>query len=458
MGRIPRRGFVCFTALFLGLALLAAAEEPLAQGSLAQGPLGESRGTLSLDRAVELALEQSLDLQKEFIDLKTAGVSASNLWAEIFPTISAGGGLNYATPLFTDPGFQADGNLLGYNVSLGVTFRLASSLSSSMKLLKLAYQAELLSYENSRRQLEIQTAKTFFGLIAEKRNLVNLENTGAQAERQLEKNRIAFNNGLVSQVVVLQSSLAVENARLNLSNAETLYASHRRDFLVLLGLDGGADVELEGEIDIERIEVDSGQLLAEYLVKRPDIVSQRQTIEGLELTRKQITLNARAPSLSLSTQWRGSGNAAGAGGFTDSLSASLSVDIPIAGWISGTGGQNGGQAVQAAKANVEKAKLDLKNTENQARAEIQSLSENLRNSWTSVEIARLQVALAEQTYELSEQGFRSGVTESLVLENARNSLAEARQQLLEVELSYMTMILDLAGALNIDWHELSNIK
>jgi outer membrane protein TolC len=408
---------------------------------------------------VELALEQSLSLQKEFIDLKTTGMQASNLWAEIFPTVSAGGGLSYATPLFTDPGFQADGNLLGYNVSLGVTFRFASSLSSSMKLLKLAYQTALLDYESSRRQLEIQSAKAFFGLIAEKRNLVNLENTRAQAVRQLEKNQIAFNNGLVSQVVVLQSSLAVENARLDLSKAETLYASRLRDFLVLLGLDGGADIEPEGEINIERVEVDSGRLSAEYLVKRPDIVSQRQTIERLELTQKQTTLNARAPSLSLTTRWQGgSGSGANAGKFSDSLSANLSVDIPIAGWIPGTGGQNGGQAIQTAKANVEKAKLDLRNTENQARAEIQSLSENLRNSWTSVGIARFQVELAEQSYELAEQAFRSGVTESLVLENARNGLAGARQQLLEVELSYMNMILDLAAALNVDWRELLKLK
>jgi outer membrane protein len=408
---------------------------------------------------VELALEQSLSLQKEFIDLKTAGVHASNLWSEIFPTISAGGGLSYATPLFTDPGFQADGSRLDYNVSLGVTFRLASSLSSSMKLLKLAYQTALLDYESSRRQLEIQAAKTFFTLIAEKRNLVNLENTRTQAERQLEKNQIAFNNGLVSQLVFLQSSLALENARLNLSKAETLYASNLRDFLVLLGLEGGADIEIEGEINIERIEVDSGRLIAGYLVKRPDLVSQRQTIERLELTRKQTTLNARAPSLSLSTRWQGlSSGGVSTGKFSDGLSASLSVDIPIAGWIPGTGGQNGSQAIQSAKAEVEKAKLDLRNTENQARAEIQSLSENLRNSWTSVEIARLQVGLAEQSYELSEQGFRNGVIESLDLENARNSLAEARQQLLEVELSYMNMILDLAGALNIDWQELLNNK
>ncbi|MDR0451923.1 MAG: TolC family protein [Treponema sp.] len=435
MERVPRLGLVCFAALFFAFAPRAGAEG------------------LSLDRAVELALEQSLALQKEFIDLNTAGVSASNLWAEIFPSISAGGELGYATPLFTDPGFRADGDLLSYGVSLGVTFRLAPSLSSSMKLLSLAYQSRLLNYENSRRQLEIQAAKTFFSLIAEKRNLVNLENTGAQAERQLEKNRIAFNNGLVSQVVFLQSSLAVENARLGLNRAGTLYASHLRDFLVLLGLDGGADIELEGEIAPERVELDHVRLIGEYLARRPDVVSQRQEIERLELAAKQAALNARAPSLSLTTRWRG-GSGASPGKFTDSLSAGLSVDIPIAGWIPGTGGQNGSQSVLSAKAGVEKARLDLKSTENRARAEIQSLSENLRNSWAGIEIARLQVELAERSHELTEEGFRNGVTESLALENARNSLAEARQQLLEVELAYMNMILDLAGALNVDWREL----
>jgi hypothetical protein len=33
-------------------------------------------------------------------------------------------------------------------------------------------------------------------------------------------------------------------------------------------------------------------------------------------------------------------------------------------------------------------------------------------------------------------------------------MALARQQLLENELAYKTMVLDLAAALNIDWHEL----
>ncbi|MDR3337556.1 MAG: TolC family protein [Treponema sp.] len=444
MNRVPRLGILSIIALCFGFPVFAGAVESLLI------EMGAVTAPLSLEKAVELALDQSLSLQKSSIDLQTAKFSSSNLWAEIFPRLSAGGGLSYGTPLLTQGGFQTDPDLLNYNLTMGITFSLTPSLASSMKILKLAYQSQLLDYENSRRQLEIQVAKTFYSLIAEKRNLENLENTLAQAQRQLERNQVAFNNGMVSQIVYLQSRYSAENARLNLSRAETAYDLHRGEFFVLLGLDRKSGIELEGEISITLVEAEPERLIAEYLPKRPDMISQRQTIERLELTQRQSVLNARAPSLTLSGQWRG-GAGITPGNFTDSLSASLSVDIPIVSWIPGT---TENQTVRTARANVEKAELDLKNTENLARLEIQSLSDNLHNSWLGIEIDRLQVEIAERTYELSEQGFRNGTVESLTLEENRNRLAQAQQQLLNDELSYMNMILDLAAAVNIDPDEL----
>jgi outer membrane protein TolC len=106
---------------------------------------------------------------------------------------------------------------------------------------------------------------------------------------------------------------------------------------------------------------------------------------------------------------------------------------------------------------VEKARLGLKNAENEAAAQIRSLAAALRDSWASIEIARLSVEIAERTYELHEEGFRLGTVESLALEDTRNSLAEKRQQLLQSELAYQTMTLDLAAALNIDWKTLGDV-
>jgi outer membrane protein TolC len=41
-----------------------------------------------------------------------------------------------------------------------------------------------------------------------------------------------------------------------------------------------------------------------------------------------------------------------------------------------------------------------------------------------------------------------------VLEDARNNMANARQRLLQTELSYFNMILDLSSAINMDWKNL----
>jgi outer membrane protein TolC len=415
---------------------------------------GSSEGTpaafvlLTPDKAVELALSQSLDLQKSFIELSTAGYAASHLWSEIFPEISVGGGLNYGSALFSGDGFRVERGALRTSASLGVTLRFNAALPAVMKSISLAYHAQLLSYENARRQLEFQVFRTFYGLIAEIQNLFYLEEVVQHAERLFEKNRIAFENGFLGQLVYLQSQLSAETAKLNLSRASTAYNSRLGEFLVLLGYGQDQEADLEGVIAISRVEVDPEQLIRDYLPRRPDIVSRRQTIEQRELTERRSLLTGRVPSLNLSAQWGGNWSP----NFSDTLSGSISFGLPIESWIPGTGGN---QEVRAARAETEKARLELRIAENQAMTEIRSLAENLRSSWESIEIARLRVEIARRTYELTEEGFQNGTVEFLALEETRNRMAEARQQLLSDELTYKTMTLDMAAALNIEVDELT---
>ncbi|GHV68055.1 transporter [Spirochaetia bacterium] len=415
--------------------------------------LGAEPLVLSLDDAVGRILDQSIDLQSRSLDTSSAKYAADRLWAEIFPGISATAGLSYGTPLFSGDGFRANADNLGYSTSVGLSFSFNAGLPYAMKILELAYRTQLLSYENARRQLEIQAAKDFFALITERERLVHLEQMSELAERQREKSRIAFQNGLSGELAYLQSRLTAETARLNLNQARTNYTTQLGTFLSLLGLNQTDEVVLDGLISINHIVIDADQLIPEYLAKRPDILSQRQTIERLEYTKSQTLLNARAPSLSLSGQWRG--GSSGAGGlsapFSDTLTGSLTLSIPLDSWIPGTKKEQG---IRSANTELEKATLTLRNTETNAANQIRSLAASLRNSWSTVEISRLRVQIAERTYELTEQGFQQGAVEYLTLEDTRNSMSEARQQLLTNELAYQNMILDLAAALNIAWKDL----
>jgi outer membrane protein TolC len=403
--------------------------------------------TITLDEAVSLALEQNLDIQKKRIDTADALYAKKHLWAELFPGIRAGAGASYASTLFTGKGFQLE----KANGSLSVSARLALDLNAgiphSMKIIRLAYEGRLLDYEDARRQLEITTVKNFYTLLADRENLANFEGTLELAERQMEKDRIAFNNGLKGELDFLQSRLGVETAKFNLSRVQADYSDNLGEFLRLLGLPPNEQVDLDGKIAIVRVERDAAKLIAEYLPGRPDIIRYRHEIERLEYEAKQKTLSAKAPALNLSAEWSGRGSA----DFTDSVSAGAALSIPLDPWIPGT---KTDQSLKIAHSAVEKAKLDLRDAELSAAARIRSLTAGLRNSWDSVEIARLRVELAERTYQLNEQGFQMGAVESLTLEDTRNALALARQELLASELDYELMTLDLVSALNINWKDI----
>jgi outer membrane protein TolC len=407
--------------------------------------------TLTLDDAVSLALDKSLNLKKSLIDLSTAEYSSKRLWAEIFPTLSGSAGLNYQSSNVSKDGMKFEDTNYNYSVSAGLNLDLNAGIPYTMKLLKLAYQTQLLSYEDASRQLEIDTAKYFYTLLAGRENITHLEETLRLAERQFEKNQTAFRNGLTGERTLLQSQLSVETARYNLSTARAAYANQQGEFLTSLGIAPETEVVLEGNFVIVAIDEEAEELIREYLPQRPDMVKQRQEIERLEYTEKQSILSAKAPSIGLQTRWSGgSGNGGISADFADSVSGSVSVSIPINPWIPGT---KSAQSLRTAGTRVETARLELKNIEDSAAAQIRSYTMNLRNSWDSLEIARLRLKIAERTHELTEQGFQAGTVDFLELETIGNDLATARQQLLERERDYQITTLDLAKALNRDWKQ-----
>jgi multidrug efflux system outer membrane protein len=388
-----------------------------------------------------------LNLKKNLLDLSAAEYSAKRLWSEIFPTISGNLSGSYSSPLFSGNGPMAEKQNFPYSTGLSISLTLNAGIPYSMKNIRLAYQARLLSYEDARNQLGIQITKNFYSLIADRDNLALLADMLNLAQLQHDRNQVAFRNGLVGELTLMQSRLSMENARYSLSAAKSAYATKMGDFLVQLGIAQDADAALEGKIEIVKIEADADQLIKDNLSRRPDIVGRRQEIERLENAQKQAAWSTKAPSLRLEANW----NSRNFDPFADTLSGSATLTIPIDPWIPGT---SRNQSVLNAKNAVDKARLDLQSAENTAAAQIRSLAANLRNSWDSIEIARLSLSVAERGHELTQQAFRNGTVDSLKLEDARNNMASARQRLLQSELAYFNMILDISAALNIGWKDL----
>ncbi|MCL2879538.1 MAG: TolC family protein, partial [Treponema sp.] len=407
--------------------------------------------TITLDDAVNRALDANLNLKKILIDVSSTDYQARRLWAEIFPSISASASAGYSNNLFSGNGFEISDKGSYYSASVGLSLGLNAGTVYAVRNIRLAYQNRLLTYEDACNQLEIQVARNFYSLIADRENLDVLNDTFNLASRQFDMNQMGFKNGLISELVVTQSRLALEDARYNLSVARSGYTIALGEFLALLGLDQNTEAVLSGEISIAPFESDAEALIRQYLPGRPDIVSLRREIERLENAEKQTSLANRSPYLDLSLNWR----TPNFNPYTDSLSGTALIRIPIDPWISGTKGE---QQIRNAKLNIDKARLDLQIAENAASTQIRSLAANVRNSRDSLEIARLSLDAAQRSYELTEQGYKNGRIEYLKLEEARNNLTTVRQRLLRSELACQTALLDLSAALNIKWKELINVR
>jgi len=400
---------------------------------------------LGVEEAVKIALDYNLNLRKTQIDLATTGYSERNLWSEIFPTINASAGITYSTPLLSETTRTNTANT-NYTMSFGLSLGLNAGIPFAMKSIQLAHQANILRYEEACNLLSIQVTKRYYSLIAEKNNLLLLEEVFNQAQRQYDRNEVFFRNGFIGELALMQSRLALENARYNLSAANISGVNSMAEFLSMLGLPLDSNITLLGEINIQRISTDAEALIRNYLPQRPDIARSKQEIQRLENTQRQQSMQSRAPSVNLSLNWQGSLSDP----FSDSLRASATLSIPIDPWIPGT---SRSQSLGRARDSVEKAKIDLEIAENSAKTQIRTLTSMLHNSWDSILIARLGYQTAQRSYQLTEQGFNSGIVESLVLEDARNNMANARQRLFQSELAYFNMILDLSSAINIDWRD-----
>lgn len=398
---------------------------------------------IRLEKAVDLALESNLGLRQNQIDLAASGYSERRLWSEIFPTISATASAGFSDNLFSDNAAVRTSHSVGFGLNLGLN----AGIPHVMRNIRLAHQANILRYEDARNQLAIHATRRFYSLIAEKNNLLVLEEALNLAQRQYQRNHVSFNNGLIRELTLIQSRLAYANARYALSIANTIYTNSVKEFLAILGLAADTEIALSGEINIVRIEADAEELIMQHLTRRPDITRARQEIERLENTERQITMQNRAPSLGLTMNWSSSSFDP----FADTISGNANLSIPIDPWIPGT---SRNQNVRRAGDSVEHARLNLQTAEQNAKTQIRSLTALLRNFWENITISRLNLEVSQLNYQLTEDAFRNGTVEFLVLEDARNNMANAQQRLLQAELTYFNMILDLSSAINMDWKKL----
>lgn len=403
---------------------------------------------LDLDTSINLALQNNPDLKISKIELETAERAAKNTWNEFLPTLTASAdldGSSASTSTYSATDWEVGG-------SLSASLPLDASIAYSIKDTELSYESAKISYNTEKMNLVADVEQNFASLIASEADMdidkANLE----LAQKRYEQTQTNFNNGLSSELDVLEAQVTAKTLEPTYLQTVADYKEDVREFLMDLGLDPETDVTFNGTLETPIYDFNSDDLINRYLYQRQDIKELQNELAIYENTKSLTAAEGLSPSLSLSAGWSADlddafDSSTTSDSWADGFSAGIGLSIPLNGFIPGS---STNLSVKEADDDVQTASISLAQGVDEARTEIINLVEQLKTSASNMDLSQLNVELTRRTYEMSEESFSRGTVERLDVEDAQQDYYEAQQDYLESQYTYYSGLVDLRVALGLD--------
>jgi outer membrane protein TolC len=458
---------------------------------------------ITTDEAVEFAIRNNLSLETSRTNLEAKKRASSLSWNQFIPSITAGASVlrdnqkstttisglapvewddAFASPYypFDDsrnfemepiPGTKMYNWVTPYSMTIEapqwhIAYNIQASLNISMamfenmKRLRLDYEGGLLSYEKAKIQLERDVRKAYHNMLLLQENVSLLRSSLGNAEHQVQMAQANYNAGLAPELTLLQAQVAMENLRPVIDQAENGLKLSMAQFAMFLGMDYGTQYTLVPvEEAAEFIPFDVTQMISRAAAGKPDIQELRHTILMMQSARK-MQVYSLTPALTLSwnhtsafikdpwkdswfgdkEDWRKSGS------LTIALGVRLHSLIPFSSDF---------QGIKTLDDQIRTATIGLAQMINGTEIEIYNTILTLEKTRTNTEALAHTVSLAQRSYMLTEQAYSAGLQDYFQVQNAQQSLDQARVQMLEQHFNYLNGLIDLEYAIGVPFGTLS---
>lgn len=486
----------------MGTYVVGEALPPLDEGRTLVG--------MSLEEAVQRALEVNLNIQSIRLSPVIQDYALRAAQAAFATTVNGTFGYNNSTSLSTsqlDGGSQTNTTRQTFNTSVakplpwyGGRFSLnfnnsrtetdnsfATRNPSYSSSVNLSYTQPLLAgfkTDNQRAAVETQTIQaqiTDLQVLSQVENVIGQvqESYWAlraaieqieiqrrsldQAAQLVEQNRVRFQVGRGTEYQVIQSEAQLASAQQALLNAEIQWRSRELAFKQLL-LGGAEDPLLTQTINpvdlpsIAQPAVDIQGAIESALAQRTDIRQQRQQQE-ISQVNLAVSRNSKLPDLNLTAAYQLQGVGGNLydrsglggtpvlvqpGGYGDGLTSIADFDAPT--W-SLTLNASYPIGNTASEANLERARLQLRQQELALREQELAVVTQVTSAGLAVNNTYLQVQAAQRSREAAEQNaaaeqvrFNVGAATNFELVTAQNQVTTARLSELQAVIAHLNAV------------------
>jgi outer membrane protein len=304
------------------------------------------------------------------------------------------------------------------------------AISDTRNMLALE-QAES-DYLQDQLDLVYNVTAAFFSLYQLSRHLEIVREQVRQNEESYTTARNKAEAGLIPEVEALQSEVDLASSRNDVLGAEREVAQAKNAFRLLVGIATEDDVETTGEVLYHPVAIDSDKAIASALKYRPDVLAAERGISLAEANvgsaqaangfRVDLTarygLNKRDTLFSNLFQ-----------DFDRSKGFSLTFSVPLFDWGSHH------LSVQAAEVQYQNAIEEAGYRRQQVKQEILDLINGIRVAESRLKVLEKASGVAEKSYGISLERFRTGTI-------TRNDLALAQQRLTTARTNRLNALVD----------------
>jgi outer membrane protein TolC len=297
------------------------------------------------------------------------------------------------------------------------------------------------TYRDARDLVVLAVGYTYLQAIADEARIQTAQAQVATAQALYDQASDQVTAGTSPAIDALRAKVELQTRQQQLIQARNAFAIQKLTVARVIGLAPGQEFDLTDKSPYQPFEgITVDEALKRAYASRSDYKAALSDTRAAEFSRK-AAVAGYFPSLSFSADY-------GAGGTHPSTAQQVfevrgALNIPIF-----QGGSVHGDVLQA-EARLEQSRERLENLRAQIDSDVRTALLNLESSAQQVDVARSNIALAEETLVQSRDRFSAGVADTVEVVQSQELVASAHEQFISSLYSYNFAKISLARALGV---------
>ncbi|PPK86235.1 outer membrane protein TolC [Neolewinella xylanilytica] len=390
----------------------------------------------TLEECIAYALEEQPELKAQREELRLTGLDNQIAVSSWFPELFVSGDLQhyFQRPVSIFPDFENPesgqttevevGTVNSSNLSVGARQTIYNpTVAAALRRQGPLLEATRLGIEAVEIQVRETVSRAFYNVVRARERLALLQADVERQERALADALLLFEEGLNDKVDYKRATITLNRTRLELQNTLIEVGSRLAELKEAMGYPAERNLDLGYDIDRIRLEVFADTVTVLQPNRR---VEFRQLLARDRLVALEATFYRQAwlPDFYLGGTYNLTWQSNELVNlydrvFPNSL-ASLNVSIPLF-----TGGRRFRQIERQAVLR-DQLQFDLRALEDEVELQYRLARNNFDQAANAYAIARENVELAREIYEVVDLQYREGITNFLSVIIAENDLQEAR--------------------------------